>query len=176
MKIWQSTPVFLPGKSHGQRSLVGYSLWGRKESDTTKWLTHTHLRKNKKYAIESALWGLHISCASCIGRQIFFKPLSPPGKPMPLENLMDWGAWWATVHGAAKSWTRLSAHTFQVARNHWTSQTVWHTYWSYSPKRNFFYLKTISSAGNQLYLHFLSKYWSVKSPVLLQHRLDFNRW
>ena len=30
------TPVFLPGESHGQRSLVGYSPWGRKESDTTK--------------------------------------------------------------------------------------------------------------------------------------------
>ena len=29
----QSTPVFLPGESHGQRSLVGYSPWGRKESD-----------------------------------------------------------------------------------------------------------------------------------------------
>ena len=27
---WQPTPVFLPGESHGQRSLVGYSLWGRK--------------------------------------------------------------------------------------------------------------------------------------------------
>ena len=33
---WQSTPVLLPGKSHGQRSLVGYSLWGRKESDMTE--------------------------------------------------------------------------------------------------------------------------------------------
>ena len=32
---WQSTPVLLPGKSHGQRSLVGYSPWGHKESDTT---------------------------------------------------------------------------------------------------------------------------------------------
>ena len=32
---WQPTPVFLPGKSHGQRSLVGYSPWGHKESDTT---------------------------------------------------------------------------------------------------------------------------------------------
>ena len=30
------TPVFLPGKSHGQRSLVGYSPWCRKESDVTK--------------------------------------------------------------------------------------------------------------------------------------------
>ena len=32
---WQSIPVFLPGKSHGQSSLVGYSPWGHKESDTT---------------------------------------------------------------------------------------------------------------------------------------------
>ena len=33
---WQSTPVLLPGKSHGERSLVGYSPWGRKELDTTE--------------------------------------------------------------------------------------------------------------------------------------------
>ena len=39
---WQSTPVLLPGKSHGQRSLVGYSPWGRKESDTTKRLHSLH--------------------------------------------------------------------------------------------------------------------------------------
>ena len=39
MKKWQPTPIFLPGKSHGQRSLAGYSPWGRKQSDTTK---HTH--------------------------------------------------------------------------------------------------------------------------------------
>ena len=32
---WLSTPVFLPGKSHGQRSLVGYSPWGCEESDMT---------------------------------------------------------------------------------------------------------------------------------------------
>ena len=38
---WQSTPVFLPGKFHGLRSLVGYSPWGRKESDTTEHLHFT---------------------------------------------------------------------------------------------------------------------------------------
>ena len=32
---WQPTPVFLPGESHGQRTLIGYSPWGRKESDMT---------------------------------------------------------------------------------------------------------------------------------------------
>ena len=44
---WQPSPVFWPEKSHEQRSLAGYSLWGCKESDTTVWLsacvhTHTH--------------------------------------------------------------------------------------------------------------------------------------
>ena len=39
---WQPTPVFLPGKSHGRRNLVGYSPWGCKESDMTEWL-HFHL-------------------------------------------------------------------------------------------------------------------------------------
>ena len=33
---WQPTPVFLPGKFHGQWSLAGYSPWGRKELDTTE--------------------------------------------------------------------------------------------------------------------------------------------
>ena len=47
---WQSTPVFLPGKFHGQGSLVGYSPWGRKKSDatvqlSTAQLTYTALSK-----------------------------------------------------------------------------------------------------------------------------------
>ena len=33
---WQPTPIFLPGKFHGQRSLAGYTPWGHKESDTTE--------------------------------------------------------------------------------------------------------------------------------------------
>ena len=33
---WLPTPAFLPGKSYGQRSLVGYSPWGHKKSDTTE--------------------------------------------------------------------------------------------------------------------------------------------
>ena len=36
---WQPTPVFLPGEFHGQRSLVGYSPWGRKKSNITKRLS-----------------------------------------------------------------------------------------------------------------------------------------
>ena len=42
-RAWQSTPVFLPRESHGQRSLASYSPWGFKESDVIKaTYTHTH--------------------------------------------------------------------------------------------------------------------------------------
>ena len=40
---WQSTPVFLPGESHGQRSLVGYSPWDHKELDMSATITTTKL-------------------------------------------------------------------------------------------------------------------------------------
>ena len=40
---WQPTPVFVPGESHGQRSLVGYSPLGRKESDMTWQLNNNYL-------------------------------------------------------------------------------------------------------------------------------------
>ena len=51
---WQPTPVFLPGKSHGQRSLAGYSPWGHKELDTTERLTHTHMATQWLRGKESA--------------------------------------------------------------------------------------------------------------------------
>ena len=38
---WKPTPVLLPGKPHGWRSLVGYSPWGHRQSDTAEWL-HFH--------------------------------------------------------------------------------------------------------------------------------------
>ena len=48
-RAWQPTPVFLPGEVHGQRSLVGYSPWGRKELDRAGPLmymsTHTHTQR-----------------------------------------------------------------------------------------------------------------------------------
>ena len=45
---WQPTPVLLPGESHGGRSLVGYSPWGRKESDMTERLqTDLYLQPQK---------------------------------------------------------------------------------------------------------------------------------
>ena len=79
----QPTPVLLPGKSHGRRSLVGYILWGRKESGTTERL-HFHFS------------------LSCIGEE--------NGNPLQcscLETPRDRGAWWAAVSGVTQSRTRL---------------------------------------------------------------------
>ena len=80
---WHPTPVLLPGKSHGQRSLVGYSPWGRKESDRTERL-HFHFS------------------FSCLGEG--------NGNPLQcscLENPRDRGAWCAAGYGVAQSWKRL---------------------------------------------------------------------
>ena len=72
---WHPTPILLPGKSHGRRSLVGCSRWGRYESDTTERL-HFHFS------------------LSCIG-----EGNSNPLQCSCLENPRDGGAWWAAVYG-----------------------------------------------------------------------------
>ena len=80
---WQPTPVLLPGKSHGWRSLVGCGPWGCEESDTTEQLPFDF-------------------SFSCIGEG--------NGNPLQcscLENPRDGGAWWAAVYGVAQSQTRL---------------------------------------------------------------------
>ena len=45
-RAWQPYPVFLPGKSHGQRSLVGYTPWGCKESDMADATEHACLPRH----------------------------------------------------------------------------------------------------------------------------------
>ena len=81
---WQRTPVLLPGKSHGWRSLVGCSAWHLKELDTTEQL-HFHFS------------------LSCIGEG--------NGNPLQcscLENPRDGGAQWAAIYGVAQNRTRLN--------------------------------------------------------------------
>ena len=73
-RAWQPTPVFLPGKFHGQRSLMGYSPQDRKESDMTERLTHTH--KFPKYCCFSrASWVNELS--SSLLHSVWFR--NPPG-------------------------------------------------------------------------------------------------
>ena len=65
----QSTPVFLPGKFHGQRNLVGCSPWGHKEQDMTGQLnththTHTHTSYNTTYVCNSKIFRNSQVCAN----------------------------------------------------------------------------------------------------------------
>ena len=82
-QLWHPTPVLLPGKSHGRRSLEGCSSWGRWGSDTTERL-HFHFS------------------LSCIG-----EGNGNPHQCSCLENPRDGGAWWAAVRGVAQSRTWL---------------------------------------------------------------------
>ena len=58
---WQPAPVFLPGKSHGQRSLVGHSSWGHEELDMIKH-THTQNLSNLADPFSQLFWILIWSC------------------------------------------------------------------------------------------------------------------
>ena len=52
---WHSTPVFLPGRSQGQRSLAGYSPWDLKELDMIEQLTHRAIKTALKIIILSEI-------------------------------------------------------------------------------------------------------------------------
>ena len=100
---WQSTPVLLPGKSHGQRSLVGYSPWGCKESDRLSDCTFTfrHVAIVVKNLPANA--GHQETRVQSLGQE------DSPGRGHDhalqyscLENLMDRRNWQATVHGVTK--------------------------------------------------------------------------
>ena len=58
---WQLTPGFLPGESHGQRSLVGYGPWGHKESDMTGHIPQNNLKIYFKPTGNKTMWCLHRS-------------------------------------------------------------------------------------------------------------------
>ena len=82
-KKWQPTPVFLPGESHGQRSLAGYSLLGYKESDMTEKLRmHTHTNTHIPGRLNNAPQRCVCVCAkllqSCLS-QCDPMDCSPPG-------------------------------------------------------------------------------------------------
>ena len=60
-KEWLPTPVFLPGESQEQRSLVGYGPWGHKESDTTEWLSSKPIESVVIVSDgQQRCWALHI--------------------------------------------------------------------------------------------------------------------
>ena len=114
---WHPTPVLLPGKSHGWRSLVRCSPWGRKDLDTTERL---HFHFSLSTIAEGNGNPLQCSC---------------------LENPREGGAWWAALYGVAQSRTRLkwlsssSSSLLHLCKTYWVEKarhtvTVWSTLYS----------------------------------------------
>ena len=107
--VKQATAILLPGKFHEWRSLVGYSPQGHKESDTTEQL---HTIPPRGFPGGSVVSNPPASAGDegsmpGTGRS----PGGGNGHPLQysyLGNPMDRGAWWAAVHGVAKSRTQLS--------------------------------------------------------------------
>ena len=113
---WHPTPILLPGKSHGWRSLEGCSPWGHWGSDTTERL-HFHFS------------------LSCIGEG--------NGNPLQCscpEKPREGGAWWASVYRIAQSQTRLkqlsSSSSSSWCRKHrrcrfslWVGTIPWRRKW-----------------------------------------------
>ena len=58
---WQPTAVFLPGESHGQRSLAVYSPWGRKESDTTYCFVQFAIKITNSETVIFQLHNVHLT-------------------------------------------------------------------------------------------------------------------
>ena len=112
---WHPTPVLLPGKSHGRRSLVGCSPWGHP------------LGVGHDWAISLSL--------SCTG--------GGNGNPLQcscLENPRDGGAWWAAIYGVAQSRTRLKWLSSSSSRlNCFQSQFCFKRSFSLSPLHYFPY-------------------------------------
>ena len=111
-KKWQHTPVFLSGKPYGQRKLVHYSPWDHKESDTTKQLTQYYYSwfglpwwLSRKESTCSAEAAGGIGSVPGLGRFPGGENMATHSSVLAWRIPMDWGAWWATVHGIAKSWT-----------------------------------------------------------------------
>ena len=94
------TPVLLPGKSHGWRSLVGCSPWGRWGSDTTERL---HFHFSPSFTGEGNGNPLQCSC---------------------LENPRDRGVWWVAVYGVSQSRTRLKWLSSSSSSSSSTNQKI----------------------------------------------------
>ena len=71
---WQPTPVSLPGKSHGQRSMAGYSPWGHRESDTAEHSAPRTIRMNfsPRCHYQEKLWFFWARVYYCLGYPVNF--------------------------------------------------------------------------------------------------------
>ena len=138
--MWQPTPALLPGKFHGWGSLVGYSPWGRKESDTTEWLYFL--------SFYSSFWR----------RKWQATPVFLPGESHGQRGMVGYSLW-----GCKKSdMTKQLTHTHTLTLNSWVGRKecpvsftlasafcywFWESWWfSGSASSLFFFLSSFLSS------------------------------
>ena len=145
---WQPTPVLLPGKSHGWRSLVGCSPRGREESDMTERL-HFHFS------------------LSCIG-----EGNDNPLQCFCLENPRDGGAWWGTIYGVPQSQTRLKQLSSSSSRT-----SYWYRQILAGISREFCYVKKASPQKiPYCMMPFIQHSWTEKITELKNTLLITKEW
>ena len=137
---WHPTPVLLPGKSHGRRSLVGCHPWGHKESDTTEQLD------------------FHFSL-SCIGEG--------NGSPLQcscLENPRDGGAWWLPSMGSHRvghDWRDLEQQRWCILQcTRFSPPPASSSLFNLSPHNLFFFFLNFRLATLSINVLYASRMWA----------------
>ena len=148
---WQPTPVFFPRKSHGQRTLVGYSPWGHKESDSN-WAHYSFCVHAKEWCPTATLWTVALQALPSMGfsRQEHWNrfPCPPPGD-LPNPGLKTWVFFISCI----------------------VRWVVYH--WSHLGSPFFFLCSLISQSFISLFLYFLN----ISHHLLLLFLLDiFHSW
>ena len=129
---WHPTPVLLPGKSHGWRSLVGCIPWGHQESDMTEQL-HLHVHAlEKEMATHSSVLAWRI-----------------PGTG---------GVWWAAVYCVAQSRTRLKWLNSSSSRSKLETNIIWCCLYIETLKHD----KKMNLFAKETYADFENKFMSIK--------------
>ena len=110
---WQPTPVFSPRKSHGQRSLAGYSPWGHKESDITERLNSN---KKKEFALKTFFSFILLLFSSLVWASLLAQLVKNP--PAMRETWVRSQGWedplekGTATHSGILAWTQLSNFRF----------------------------------------------------------------
>ena len=125
-RAWQPTPVVLPGESHGQRSLVGYSPWGQKELDMTEVTQHAGTQRVKQE------WGAKKEQFLRKRELVLQKEKEKWCDQYEVRNTV-WAVGWDVLFIARYIWhsgTWMNSWKENILRRGWRREwTLPHTYW-----------------------------------------------
>ena len=161
-EAWQPTPVFLPGRSHGQRSLVNYSPWGHKELDLTE-------RVNTAPSTSPSAGHMHAHHISHI-RVPFTRLLNTQGR-----TLQSFGILWAAFPCPADS--TLKAFLALLSLNpHFGWRHLLGSAWTLSLNHDLESRSVAADVLSQCWSHLFPSFWSHCYPFFETQCLDDHRF